>query len=123
MILKYYLKDIALKFNISESQLRFYDEKGVINKFKRDENNYRYLLEDDLRFVETIICLKKTSMPLKEIIKYIGLVDLGDESLAERQAMILKQEKVVLKNQKDIQEQIDFIEYKKQFYEDKIKNR
>ncbi|WP_051350874.1 MerR family transcriptional regulator [[Acholeplasma] multilocale] len=114
---KYYLKDIAEKFNVPEYLLRYYDEKGVINKFRRDDNGYRYMLEADLGFVNTVLCLKKTSMPLKEIITYIELVDQGESTLKQRQEMILKQEKVVLEKQKDLQDQLDFITYKKGFYE------
>ncbi|AUF83439.1 MerR family transcriptional regulator [Mesoplasma syrphidae] len=120
---RYYIKEIANKFNIPEYLLRYYDEKGVITKFKRDENDYRYMFEDDLIFVKTVLCLKKTNMPLKEIIKYIELVDQGEITLESRQAMILKQEKVVLKKQHDLEEQIAFINYKKDFYEQAIKNK
>lgn len=119
---KYYLKDIADKFNVPEYLLRYYDEKGVINRFKRDDNGYRYMLEDDLAFINIVLCLKKTSMPLKEIIKYIKLVDGGTSTLHEREEMILKQEKVVMKKEKELQAQIDFINYKKQYYKEAIKN-
>ncbi|WP_036268828.1 MerR family transcriptional regulator [Mesoplasma seiffertii] len=123
MTKKYYIKEIAEQFNVPESLLRYYDEKGVITKFRRDENGYRYLFEEDLVYVNTVLCLKKTSMPLKEIITYIELVDQGEATLQTRQAMILKQEQVVLEKQQDLQTQIDFINYKKAFYENKLTNK
>lgn len=103
MTKKYYIKDLAKMFDVPEYLLRYYDEKGVINKFKRDENDYRYMIEEDLGFINTVLCLKKTSMPLKEIIKYLELVDFGEATLETRQAMILKQEQVVLKKRQDLQ--------------------
>lgn len=113
---KYYLKDISTKFGIKEYNLRFYDEKGLIKEFKRDENGYRYLLEDDLKIVDLINCLKKIAMPLENIKRYIELLDEGDASAQERLDLILKQESVVLEKQKSLQQQINFIEYKKEYY-------
>ncbi|ARU90981.1 MerR family transcriptional regulator [Spiroplasma clarkii] len=120
---KFYLKDIAQKFEMKEYNLRFYDEKGLIKDFKRDENGYRYLLEDDLHVIDLIICLKQIGMPLKNIKKYMRLLDLGEKSAKERLNLILQQEKVVLKNQESIQKQIEFIEHKKRYYSKILENK
>ncbi|WP_051635993.1 MerR family transcriptional regulator [Mesoplasma photuris] len=120
---KFYIKDIADKFNVKESLLRYYDSKGLIKKFKRDENGYRYMIEEDLSLIHTILCLKKTDMPLKEIINYVNLVEIGDSTLEERLQMISKQEKIVLKKQEEINEQFDFINFKMKLYKDLLNEK
>ncbi|ALD65950.1 MerR family transcriptional regulator [Spiroplasma cantharicola] len=117
---KIYLNELAKILKINESALRYYDSRGLIPKLQRDKNNYRFILEDDLAFPKTVICLKKTGMSLKEIKKYLDFVEQGDSSIKQRYEMILKQENIVLNKLKDIQEQIEFIEYKKGLYFKKL---
>ncbi|WP_342258700.1 MerR family transcriptional regulator [Spiroplasma endosymbiont of Dioctria linearis] len=117
---KIYLNELANILKINESALRYYDSQGLITKLQRDKNNYRFILEEDLIFPKTVICLKKTGMSLKEIKKYLDFIEKGDSSIKERYEMILKQEEIVLNKLKDIQEQIEFIEYKKSLYLEKL---
>ncbi|QEH61243.1 MerR family transcriptional regulator [Spiroplasma chinense] len=118
---KYYINDIAKKFNISEHTLRYYDKKMLLKNFKRDDNGYRYLNEDDLRTIEVIICLKKTNMSLEDIKHYLKLVEQGRDTLKERQQMIEKQLQEAHSIRKDIDDQIVYLEYKLKFYDDLIK--
>ncbi|AHI53359.1 hypothetical protein SCULI_v1c10190 [Spiroplasma culicicola AES-1] len=119
---KYYLTEISKLLDISQSAIRYYDDKGLFPRMQRDNNNRRYATEEGLEHIRTILCLKDTGMNLVDIKHYLDLVQLGDSSLEERFQMILKQEKNVLKKERELAAQKDFINYKKQFYKDKIAN-
>ncbi|AUB31103.1 MerR family transcriptional regulator [Spiroplasma floricola] len=120
---KVYMNELANILNINESALRYYDSKGILPKVQRDENNYRFIDFEDLDYPKTVICLKKTGMSLKDIKKYLYYVEQGDSSIKVRYEMILNQEKMVLNKLKNIQEEIEFIEYKKSFYKNKLEKK
>ncbi|AKU79605.1 MerR family transcriptional regulator [Spiroplasma turonicum] len=118
---KLYLKDISKEIDLPEYVLRFYDKKGLIPFMNRDENNYRYIYYDKVSWLKTISCLKKAGMPLKEIKKYVDLALVGEQTFEERLKIILKQEKETLKQIEVLKEQLEFIQYKKEFYNKKSK--
>ncbi|AUM62292.1 MerR family transcriptional regulator [Spiroplasma monobiae] len=117
---KIYMNELAKILNINESALRYYDSKELLPNIQRDSNNYRFIFEQDIERANTVICLKKTGMPLNEIKKYLDLLEQGNSSLEIRYKMILKQEKMVLEKIEDIKKQVEFINFKKDIYEKKI---
>ncbi|AVN62294.1 MerR family transcriptional regulator [Mesoplasma coleopterae] len=114
---KLYIKDISKELSIPEYVLRFYDKKGLFPFFERDENNYRYIEREKLEWVRIVSCLKKSGMPLNKISEYIDLALEGKNTYPKRLEMMIEQEKLVLEKMKDLQEQLDYIKYKKKFYE------
>ncbi|ASP28127.1 MerR family transcriptional regulator [Spiroplasma corruscae] len=118
---KLYLKDVSKELSIPEYVLRFYDKKGIIPFIQRDENNYRFIYKDKIEWLKIIVCLKKVGMPLKQIKKYIDLALEGDSTINQRLEMILKQEKETFKHIDMLKEQLEYIDYKKQYYKNKLK--
>ncbi|QBQ07359.1 MerR family transcriptional regulator [Spiroplasma gladiatoris] len=109
---KYYINNISKRYSISEHTLRYYDKKNILSCFKRDANGYRYVEEKDLRFIELVICLKKTKLSLKNIQRYLQLIEQGDTTMLERFKIIDKQLKLAIKMRKDIDDQIEFLKNK-----------
>ncbi|AGR40737.1 MerR family transcriptional regulator [Spiroplasma taiwanense] len=116
---KIYLNEIAKHFNIPEHVIRFYHKKGLIPYMKMDLNNYRYILEKDIDWFNTIRCLKNTGMSLKEIEKYIKLAEIGDTTVLERQNMIIVQKEIVNQKIKELEKQKNWLDYKIDFYNKK----
>lgn len=84
----------------------------------RDEHNYRVFDDDDITWINSLTCLKKCGMSLKEIKAYIALCLEGESTIPERQAMLSKKRDALLLKQQEIQASIDFIDYKQQLYDD-----
>ncbi|PPE04576.1 hypothetical protein EELLY_v1c02560 [Entomoplasma ellychniae] len=116
---KIYMKQIADKFGIEEHTLRFYDKKGLFPFFKRDENNYRFIYEDKINWIEIVLCLKKSGMSLIKIKEYINLAMEGENTYPKRLKMMLDQEQIVLAKIQELKQQLKFIEYKKSLYKNK----
>ncbi|AGR41744.1 MerR family transcriptional regulator [Spiroplasma diminutum] len=117
---KIYLNELSRRLSINESALRYYDSKNLFPKMKRDENNYRFVYEEDILYINTIICLKKTGMSLENISHYLELIEKGLESVEERQDIIINQEKIVLEKIKDLENQLEFIQQKKIYYKEML---
>ncbi|BDR57419.1 MerR family transcriptional regulator [Xylocopilactobacillus apis] len=88
---KYHIKDVSETMGISVYTLRYYEKIGVLSFVKRDENGVREFEPRDLVTLNTIECLKKTDMPLKDIKNYLNLIDDGISSADERLQMFVDQ--------------------------------
>ena len=62
----YTIGEIAKRFNISISTIRYYDKEGLLPNIKR-ENGIRKFSEQDVETIFIIECLKKTNVELKDI--------------------------------------------------------
>lgn len=114
---KLYLNEIAKRFNLSEATIRFYDEKGLMPFIKREANGYRYLNEIDLPWIEVIVCLKKTGMAIKNIKQYIDLCIKGESTVTTRHLMIINQKAVVETKIIELQNELQFLKEKEQYYQ------
>ncbi len=86
---KYYtIGQVADYLNISVEAIRFYEKKGVIPTFIRDENNYRLINHKQLLILKGITQLKQAGFSLEEI-KKINSDAVSSEP--EKQYKILSQ--------------------------------
>lgn len=68
--------------------------------------NVRVFSDDDLKWVETVQCLRNTGLSLADIKKYIVLCKDGDSTLNERYEIILNQKKKAQEEIKNIKKMI-----------------
>lgn len=116
---KYYsIKETCEITNLTYDTLKYYCNEGLIPNVKRDKNNYRIFDDNDIGWIKNLSCLKKCGMTNKEIKEYMNLCIIGKESIPKRKK-ILDKKLLELENEiNKLQESIDFINYKKQFYDD-----
>lgn len=113
--MKYTISEIADKMGVSASTLRFYDQEGLL-PFVERVNGRRVFKDEDFAWLRMINCLKNTGMPIKEIREYMLLCEKGDDSLKERQAIILKQKDSLEEQIKYLQYNLKELEYKAWYY-------
>lgn len=68
--------------------LRFYEAQGILRPAARAANGHRRYRRDDLLWVEFVLRLKRTGMPLAEIRRYAELRAAGDDTVPPRLAML-----------------------------------
>jgi DNA-binding transcriptional MerR regulator len=90
------ISEASAKFNIPESTLRFYEKKGLLPLIERDEAGRRLFSEDQIKLLETVICLKNTHMPITGIKQYIDWVVDGDNTIGLRLEMMKNHKQAVL---------------------------
>lgn len=112
----YTIKEVATRFNISISTIRFYDKKGLLPFVSKNEIGYRVFSESDINFIQTICCLKDTGMPLKDIKNYINYCMIGTDSISSRKNLLLKHKQKVIEQQKNLAENLKEINIKIERY-------
>ncbi len=119
----YSMKETCNKTGLTYDALKFYCNEGLIPNVKRNQSNYRVFDENDLNWIKSLSCLKKCGMSIVEMKGYLGLCLKGQSSIAERQEILdAKLRELELKKQ-EIQDAIDFVQWKHNFYKDVLSGK
>jgi len=81
---------------VSPHTLRFYEAEGILKPAGRAANGHRRYRRDDVLWLEFVLRLKLTGMPLADIKQYAVLRMQGEKTLHARLSMLkLHQERLV----------------------------
>lgn len=119
----YSMKETCNLTNLSYDTLKYYCNEGLVPNVKRDKNNYRIFNENDIKWINSISCLKNCGMSIKEMKEYLDLCLKGEKSIPKRKE-VLNVKLKELENKKDeIQKSIDYINFKHKFYDDVLSGK
>ena len=116
-------KEVCDKLGISYETLRFYCKEGLIPNIHRDKNNWRVFDDRNVKWIEGLLCLRRCDMSLKDMKQYMNLCLKGKESIPERKEMLAKTRDELLAKQKELQEALDYIDDKQQYYDDVLSGK
>lgn len=115
------ISEVSAKYNLTAHTLRYYEKIGLLLPVKKNESGIREYGEDDLARLEFINCMKSAGVSLAILKEYIDLVDEGEHTCQQRQDILqLEKEKLLVRKQ-EIEDSIDFVDYKIDLYEKIIK--
>ncbi len=90
--------ELAQLSGLTTYTIRFYETVGVIRPNRRAANGHRRYHSNDVLWLEFVLRLKRTGMPLAEIKQYADLRAQGDSTLQPRLTMLkLHRERLVAK--------------------------
>ena len=113
----YTMKEVCDQVGISYETLRFYCNEGLVPHVKRDKNNYRVFDEKNINWLKSLQCLKKCGMGIKEMKQYMNLCQEGASTIPERKRLLAIQEAFLLSRISEINESIDFIQKKQEYFD------
>lgn len=117
----YTVAETAKIINMSPHTLRYYSKAGLLPFIERNEKGVRLFKEEDFDWLFLIDCLKNTGMPIREIKKFVDWAMMGDSTINDRLALFQERELDVKRQIKQLEEYLDFIQYKKWRYEESKK--
>ncbi|MEF1288846.1 MerR family transcriptional regulator [Vibrio sp. M260118] len=82
------IKHFSELVGLSAHTIRYYEKIDLLRGIKRDSGGRRYFTEHDVRWVQFIVRLKETGMPLKSIKQYSDLRHQGDSTLTARKELL-----------------------------------
>lgn len=119
--MSYTISEAARRMGVAPSTLRYYDKEGLLPNLKR-KNGQRVFDDNDLRMLTLLSCLKNTGMPLKQIRKYVDMVQKGDKTIPERYELIKEQRQFILDQMEQLKYYLLELDFKDWFYRTAIKN-
>ena len=82
------IQQVAQQTGLSIDTLRYYERIGLIDPVSRATSGHRRYNQDDLDWIFLLIWLRKTDMPLTQIIRYVQLRREGPQTLTARRLML-----------------------------------
>lgn len=119
----YTMKETCEKTGLPYETLKFYCNKGLVPNVKRDGNNHRVFDDRDVAWINSLNCLKNCGMSISEMKEYIELCLIGESSIPERKLILEKKRKNLEIELKQIQDSINYINWKQGFYNDVLSGK
>ena len=116
--MNYSIAQAAKEMNLTTYTLRYYDREGLLSNVKRDKSGNRIFTKDDMEMLSLICCLKNTGMPIKEIKQFIDWQNEGNNTLHDRNDILLKHKEYVLNQINDLKKHLRLIDRKLDYYHD-----
>src|SRR4051812_24775020 len=81
-------REAVAKTGFTLDTLRYYERIGLLDDIERNASGQRVFSDDDLAWLGVLRCLRDTGMPIAPMRRYAELARGGDETVAERAALL-----------------------------------
>ena len=84
------IQQAATATGLTVHTLRYYERIGLIDPIPRKDNQHRLYREEDILWIEFLLKLRSTGLPIQQMLRYAELRRLGNqrESVSERKALL-----------------------------------
>lgn len=117
------MKETCEKTGLTYDALKFYCNEGLIPNVKRNKSNYRVFNDNDINWIKSLSCLKNCGMSIVEMKKYLDLCLKGEPTIPERKVILDAKLRELEHKKQEIQDSIDYIHWKHQFYDDVLSGK
>lgn len=114
--------ELSRRSGLSAHTIRFYEAAKLLRPAARAPNGHRRYREDDLAWLEFVVRLKLTGMPLAEIRQYAELRAEGDPTLRPRLAMLELHRQRLVARMKELADSADALDTKIRTYRKQVAN-
>jgi DNA-binding transcriptional MerR regulator len=107
---------------LSVDTLRYYEKEGLtLHRPERSSSGQRRYTEANVRWLGTLVMLRKTGMPIRDIKRFVDLYRI-DGSEPQRLAILQAHRVHVLDQLNEVQTHLEAINNKINYYEEKVLN-
>ena len=119
----YSMKEACTLTNVTYENLKFYCNEGLVPNVKRDRRNYRVFDEHDIKWIQSLNCLKSCGMSIAEMKQYLALCMEGEGTIPERKVILAEKKETLLKSITELQKAVAYIDWKQRFYDDVLSGK
>ena len=112
------MKEACTLTNMTYENLKFYCNEGLVPNVKRDRRNYRVFDEHDIKWIQSLNCLKSCGMSIAEMKQYLALCMEGEGTIPERKVILAEKKETLLQSITELQKAVAYIDWKQRFYDD-----
>ena len=119
----YSMKEACNLTNKTYENLNFYCNEGLVPNVKRDSRNYRVFDEHDIKWIQSLNCLKRCGMSIAEMKEYLALCMDGEGTIPERKMILAEKKETLLQSIAELQKSVAYIDWKQGFYDDVLSGK
>ena len=119
----YSMKEACTLTNMTYENLKFYCNEGLVPNVKRDRRNYRVFDEHDIKWIQSLNCLKSCGMSIAEMKQYLALCMEGEGTIPERKVILAEKKETLLQSITELQKSVAYIDWKQRFYDDVLSGK
>ena len=105
------------KYDISVDTLRYYERIGLIPPVPRKQSGVRDYDETACQWIELMKCMRSAGVQIEALIRYVALVQQGEETVEARKALLMEQRDQLQERMADMQRSLDRLNEKIERYE------
>ena len=119
----YSMKEACTLTNMTYENLKFYCNEGLVPNVKRARRNYRVFDEHDIKWIQSLNCLKSCGMSIAEMKQYLALCMEGEGTIPERKVILAEKKETLLQSITELQKAVAYIDWKQRFYDDVLSGK
>ena len=119
----YSMKEACKLTDMTYETLKFYCNEGLVPNVKRDKRNYRIFDDHDIKWIQSLNCLKNCGMSIAEMKEYLALCLKGESSIPERKIILNHKEEALLQSINKLQQAVEYIDWKQNFYDEVLSGK
>ena len=119
----YSMKEACALTNMTYETLKFYCNEGLVPNVKRNSRNYRFFDDHDIKWIQSLNCLKSCGMSIAEMKEYLALCLEGESTIPERKVILDAKKEALLHSIAELQKAVAFIDWKQNFYDDVLSGK
>ena len=119
----YSMKEACTLTNMTYENLKFYCNEGLVPNVKRDSRNYRVFDEHDIKWIQSLNCLKSCGMSIAEMKEYLALCMEGEGTIPKRKVILAEKKENLLQSIAELQKSLAYIDWKQGFYDDVLSGK
>jgi DNA-binding transcriptional MerR regulator len=111
---------VAVKFDLTQDTLRYYEKVGLIPKVKRTSGGIRNYTEYDCGWIDFIKCMRNAGVQVDSLVEYVRLFEQGDSTANLRKQILVRERDRITAQVAEIQCTLDRLNAKIERYEKDI---
>lgn len=119
----YSMKEACKLTDMTYETLKFYCNEGLVPNVKRDKRNYRIFDNHDIKWIQSLNCLKNCGMSIAEMKEYLALCLKGESSIPERKIILNHKKEALLQSINKLQQAVEYIDWKQNFYDEVLSGK
>ena len=117
----YSIGQVSEMFGIPVSTLRYYDKEGLFPNLERSGSTRRFG-EGELELLRVIDCLKKTGLEIRDIKRFVDMVQEGPSTYAARKELFEARKVQAEEEIERMQKALAMVKFKCWYYEQAIQD-
>lgn len=114
--MNYTIGEVAQRTGLSIDTLRYYERIELLVDIQRTTSGHRCYSEEDIGWLDLLICLRTTGMPIADMQRFAHLVRAGDHSKPERAELLREHRRNVLEKIDAMQKKLEIVDGKIAYY-------